>query len=169
VAREHPTSQVYVYEPLEESFALLQKNIALNMVHNITPFPFAIGATDGPLLLAATGQAVQYTTTSSTVSGQVASTTQVQGITLGQLFSINNLKCCDFLKIDCEGGEFDILFNASPDTLERIKHICLEYHNGFTQYTHTDLANYLRQNGFAVKITPNPVHNYLGLLYAYRA
>jgi hypothetical protein len=37
----------------------------------------------------------------------------------------------DFLKIDCEGGEWDILSNLSDQELKRIKIISLEYHNQY--------------------------------------
>ena len=78
------------------------------------------------------------------------------------------LEQCDFLKIDCEGCEFATLFNASPETLHSIAHICLEYHNGFTEFSQVDLVDYLQRHEFQVQTTPNPIHSYLGFLHAYR-
>ena len=72
------------------------------------------------------------------------------------------------MKMDCEGGEFGILFNASRETLRKIQHLCLEYHDGFTPYTHEDLIQHLEENGFTVRTKPNAVHDYLGYLYAHR-
>lgn len=165
VAYEHPHCRVYAYEPFPESYALLEENTRLNSVSNIKAFPTAVGAQSGEMVLFATGAAVQHTTTNASSPAQ-ATSMHVQGLGLDDVFEANSIAACDFLKIDCEGGEFDILLNASETTLRRIKNICLEYHDGFTRFSHIDLSDYLQQKGFQVSFTPNPVHSHLGLLYA---
>ncbi|MCP4600750.1 MAG: FkbM family methyltransferase [Proteobacteria bacterium] len=168
IAQEHADSQVYAFEPFPKSFALLQENLDLNGVKNTSAFQTAIGAKSGQMTLSTTGESVQHTTTPSTVSGSATAVIQVQALSLDDMFQVNDIPHCDYVKIDCEGSEFEILFNASPATLERIDHICLEYHDGFTEFSHEDLARYLQENGFQVKTAPNPVHSYLGFLYAHR-
>ena len=167
-AKEHPNCQIYAYEPFPESYALLQDNLALNKADNVNAFQIAVGSTSGKMTLATTGEAVQHTTTGSDVSGNATSLIEVQGISFEELFEANNILCCDFLKLDCEGCEFELLLNASPTTLQKINHICMEYHNGFTEYSHTDLVTHLEENGFQVKVSPNPVHDFLGFMHAYR-
>lgn len=164
VAYEHPSCRVYAYEPFPESYRLLEENIKLNSVSNVVAAPIAVGAWSGEMTLFATGAAVQHTT--ATPSSVVAIT--VQGLCLDDVFKVNKLSFCDFLKIDCEGGEFDILFNASETTLKKIRNISLEYHEGVTKFSHTDLVTYLQQRGFEVKTIPNPVHKHLGFLYAHQ-
>ena len=70
------------------------------------------------------------------------------------------------MKMDCEGAEYETLFNANPATLAKIKHIMLEHHDGVTNYSHLDLVRFFEQNGFTAKRIPNPVHRDLGLVYA---
>jgi hypothetical protein len=70
------------------------------------------------------------------------------------------------LKIDCEGAEYDILFHAGRGTLHKVKHICLEYHDGVTRFSHADLVRFFEDQGFLVKIIPNRAHREIGLLYA---
>lgn len=163
VAYAHPRCHVYAYEPFPESYALLQENIHLNAVDTVHTFPIAVGAKSGETVLFATGAAVQHTTIHTSSSAPALS---VQTLCLDDVFATNAITTCDFLKIDCEGGEFPILFNAGETTLGSIRHICLEYHDGFTAFSHTDLAEHLRQKGFQVKTAPNPVHSHLGFLYA---
>ncbi len=165
VAYEHPNCQVYAYEPFPESYRLLDENIKLNSVSNVVAAPIAIGARSGEMMLFITGAAVQHTTTNAS---STAAAITVQGLCLDDVFEVNALSVCDFLKMDCEGGEFDILFNASAATLKKIRNICLEYHDGATEFSHTDLVAYLRQRGFQVRTSPNPVHNRLGFLYAHQ-
>lgn len=167
VAKEHPSCRIYAFEPFPESFDLLRENLRLNMVSNVVAFQAAVGSESGKMFLATTGEAVQHTTVRGVVPSSTA-TVEIQGLSLEELFQLNGLKRCDFMKMDCEGCEFEVLLNASPRILERISHICLEYHDGFIGFVHTDLMSYLQQNGFRTRITANPVHDYLGLLYAYR-
>lgn len=167
-AREHPRSKIYAYEPFPESYKLLMENIALNEVTNISSFQYAIGAHSGIMDLDTTaGAAVQHSTAKSPVSNAEASSTiQVEGFSLDDMLKEQEISHCDFLKVDCEGGEFDIFFNASNETLAKITNICLEYHNNVTRYSHADLAAFFTRNGFRVKVNPNPAHRHLGFLYA---
>ena len=66
----------------------------------------------------------------------------------------------------CEGAEYEILFNASAATLGKIKHICLEHHDGVTPYSHADLIRFFEKNSFQVRRIHSPAYRHLGLLYA---
>ena len=57
----------------------------------------------------------------------------------------------DFLKIDCEGAEYEILFSLSKKELHKIKKISMEAHN-YGKYTGEDLARFLQKNNFKVKL-----------------
>jgi FkbM family methyltransferase len=168
VANEHPTTQIYAYEPFPESFALLKENIRLNAIKGIRAFPIAVGPQSGTMALFTTGEAIQHITTEHTTMSKANSKLEVPALSLNDVFQINAIRHCDLLKIDCEGSEFEILFKASRATLKKIQCICLEYHDGFTRFSHVDLATYLQQHGFQVKVTPNPVHRYLGFLTAHQ-
>jgi hypothetical protein len=120
------------------------------------------------MTLTTVGAAVQHTTSVSQAGDTATGTIKVEAISLNDLFAANAITRCDFLKLDCEGGEYEILFHASDETLAKIRHICLEYHNHLTPYSDVDLGRYLQNKGFQVTTTPNPAHDYLGFLYAYR-
>lgn len=168
VAREHPNSVVYAYEPFPESFALLQENIKLNQVSNVRAFPYAVGKRSEPMRLDTTTRiAVQYSTARIATSPN-PETVQVPGQSLADIFFIERLSQCDFLKVDCEGAEYDIFLYTNEETLRKIRRVCLEYHDGVTAFSHTDLIRLFKENGFQVKIHPNPAHSNLGLLYASR-
>jgi len=155
---------VYAYEPSPTSFALLNENIRLNDVQNLHPSQVAVSGHAGTLFLDTSARESVLVRTAPLAPD--ASRKEVSAITLDQVFEQTGVTQCDFLKIDTEGAEFDILFNASDSTLRNIRHICLEYHDHVTNHTHADLAAFLEQHGFAVTIHPNPAHGYLGLLHA---
>ena len=49
---------------------------------------------------------------------------------------------CDFLKIDCEGAEYQIFANMTDETLKKIKRIAAEFHP-FNETWHTELMTRL--------------------------
>lgn len=74
---------------------------------------------------------------------------EVACTTLDQI--LNDTKRCDFLKIDCEGGEYEILLNAAPETLQRIHRVVMEYHdteNG----SGNDLKGFFEKHRFRVDV-----------------
>jgi len=91
-------------------------------------------------------------------------------ISLPSLFEREGISRCDFLKIDCEGAEYEILMSLDPSMLDRIGKIACEYHQpayyGVTHPEHTPerLVRFLEENGFTVY--RKPVNPYLGMLYA---
>jgi hypothetical protein len=109
------------------------------------------------------GEAVQHSTTQSG-----ANTLEVQAITLQQVFDEHGLDHCDFLKMDIEGGEYAILQGVDANLLQRVQRIALEYHDNASAGKHAELVHLLQSNGFQVQVRPNPVHDYLGYLYAVR-
>jgi len=168
VARKLPKASVFAFEPLQDSFELLKDNIAQNRADNVRPSRLAVGGSSGFMHLFSEREVVQATTVRRTGSVVSEGGIQVQGTSLDELFQENKISRCDLLKLDCEGAEFDILLNASPATLHRVDRIRLEYHNGYTPFSHQDLARHLGSHGFEVKVSANPVHSHLGYLYADR-
>lgn len=167
VAHRFPRSVVYACEPYPESLDLLQHNLALNRIENVRPLPYALGGHSGPMrLYRSAREAVEFSTARAEASAEGL---DVQGICLDDLFSALWLERCDFLKMDCEGAEFEILFSASAETLGRIRHVCLEYHDGVTAHAHPELAEFLRRHGFEVSAKPNRAWQGLGLLFASRS
>lgn len=173
VAKRFPKSHVYAFEPNPDSARLLLENVRLNSVSNVTLLPYAIvgSSSRSTQLLATSVEPAQHralATTFATISPNVP-TLEVQGWSLDEVFEKLALERCDFLKMDCEGAEYEILFGARRATLARIAKLCMEYHEGVTPYTHRDLEAYLQANGFRTRRRPNPAHKNLGFLYASRA
>jgi FkbM family methyltransferase len=77
---------------------------------------------------------------------------------------ISNVKTCNFLKIDCEGGEYEILRNASEPTLRSIERIASEYHNN-EQGTGPELRKFLEEKNFRINRF-DEIDERSGMLYA---
>lgn len=162
-ASQVPDSAVHVYEPFPESLTLLQENLRQNQVNNVQVFAEAVGSAHGELqLTTTTGVAVRH----STVQRHGSSDLTVRSVSLASVIERIESHHIDFLKMDCEGGEYDILLYADDSALNAIMHICMEYHDDLTPHTHDDLVAFLSEKGFEVQVHANPAHKEIGFLYA---
>lgn len=166
VARAHPRCRIYAFEPFANSYSLLRRNLEMNRVQNVHAFPTAIAGRAGAIKLRGiSSEPVEITILDGNRWGQAAAD-QVQTTTLQQVFAELQVFTCDFLKMDCQGAEYEILFSCDDATLSRVRHLCLEYHDCVGDRSHHDLKEFLVQHGFEVRLLPNRVHWGLGLLYA---
>jgi FkbM family methyltransferase len=165
-AAGRPLSTVYAYEPSPGSVALLKENVRLNGLSNVHVLALAVSGTVGTAPLYTDGRDPVMFRTVGAAASDGAHAMDVPTTTLDAIVAELRLERCDFLKIDCEGAEYEILLNTAKDTLRKVRHICLEYHDGVTQHSHAELVSLFEANGFAVRLQSNPVHRHLGLLYA---
>ena len=161
-AAGRPNSRVFAFEPSPESFALLQRNIALNGTRNVAAYPTAVSGGAGDVMLDTREKELARRGSRADTDGGM----RVPTTTLDHVFSDLSIQDCNYLKIDTEGAEYSILFDASPSTLERIQHVCLEFHERASAFGRTDLVAFFRGHGFETAVRENPVHPDTGLLYA---
>jgi FkbM family methyltransferase len=146
---------------------LLRQNLALNSAANVAAHQLAVAGANGPLTLYTfAGHAEQNSLTLTRTQGQPIAVA-VEGVTLAELFERLAITRCDFLKIDCEGAEFEMLLNAPPELFGRIRHICMEYHDGVTAFSHSDLLRHFERLGLQTRRIPSPVLPDEGFIYAY--
>jgi FkbM family methyltransferase len=181
-ARAHADTIVYAFEPTPESYELLQENLKRNQVDNAHSFPQAIWSGEGTIWIDTTvgepGQFISHEQQDLGPQGYNPKTSVVSitapSISLAQAFDRVGITQCDLLKMDCEGAEYAILFHTPSEALEKVQRIVMEYHDDIAvgpdgePYTHKDLANFLTEQGYRIRVQTNFVHSNLGYLYASR-
>jgi FkbM family methyltransferase len=80
--------------------------------------------------------------------------------------SNNNIKKIDYLKVDCEGAEYDI-FKSIPDEYlkNNISKIAIEFHHVFSDEKVQFLLNRIKNCGFETKVKYEE-KSYIGMIYA---
>lgn len=130
-AAAHAERRVYCFEPSPRAFGHLSRTISENGLSNCTPMQVALGAApgfvgfmDNPQSASASHLAVEGVTLGgSSISVEVA--------TLDEMVSRLNLTHLDFIKIDVEGFEADVIEGAQQ-TIKRLRpSVFLEF-NSFT-------------------------------------
>ncbi len=120
-------SRIVSVEPVSSNFKILEQNIKQN--GNITTIKAAVAAFDGQLDIHLSHDTNHSMIAMNPLSGQTNAIEKVKAITLDSLFKDHSIDRVDFLKMDCEGAEYDILLNASVETLEKINILSLEFHD----------------------------------------
>lgn len=142
--------KVYCIEPQLDTFNILTKNIKLNNVLNVESYNFA-------LYNETTDKKLYYDNTnfwSSNFTIPTKNYSLVKTKTLDDFLIQKNIERCNFLKLNCEGSEFEIILNSTKEVLNKIDNILILYHCDYNpKYTETDLITHLNKCGFETMIT----------------
>ncbi len=144
---------VYAVEPFPDNFRLLEKNISLNHMNNVIPVGRALSSHGGTVDFYVDG----INTSAHSLTKKSGNKILVPCMTLKDFFETYGIQTCDFLKMDCEGGEYDIILGAPVEVLKKITRMVMEYHvpeyfgldnNGLLQ----DMTHALTEAGFHVSV-----------------
>ena len=91
--------------------------------------------------------------------------------TLDDILRTETIGRVDFLKVDCEGGEYAIFDSINDETLGRVSRIALEFHELHPSHDHRRIVNRLKSAGFEVTVERTLLDRFLlqtGMLWATR-
>ncbi len=137
--------EVYSFEPSSYNFKFLVENIKINNLSNIKAFNLGVCEKRGMKRLFMSNESATY----SIYGNNKKYYEDIRCITLEDIFTNHRIEKCDFLKMDCEGVEYEILFNTPKDIIHKIDKISLEAHIT-PEYKPDDIKNFLIHNKFRV-------------------
>jgi FkbM family methyltransferase len=141
-AASRKAGRVYAYEPNTQTYACLMRNITDNhLEQTIHPYQFAVSSSAGDTVKFP----VQPSVYNAIITGDTAAEFErVMTTSLPAILDEHHLDRVDLLKLDCEGAEYDIVFDAPDEMWARIDRIRLEYHNGRVD----ELRSHLEARGY---------------------
>ena len=139
--------RVYAFEPVSETFARLERNISLNRTgHIVVPCREAVGGKEGSITINTHEKSAYASATSSVrCPSETARCSTVQG-----MIERYRLERVNFLKVDCEGCEYEIFRSMTPSTASKIGQIAMEVHPTDGE-SEDALEAALRDLGFSVR------------------
>ncbi len=141
--------KIYVFEPMPENFNLLLENIRINNRSNVVAFKKAVASKNEKKdLFLSEGE--NKGGNSFYKKNENSRKIEVETLAFQDFIKKNKIKKIDFLKMDCEGGEYDILFKCPKETLKKISKISMEYHNLSNKNNGERLKAFLEKSGFIV-------------------
>lgn len=158
-------TQIYAFEPSSKNFNILKNNIINAHAQHVTPVNKAVTATDEIVKLSLFNHQ-NNSIFSDYISTENVDNEEVQGISLTSIFSNFNINKIDFLKMDCEGAEYEILLNTPKHILDKISIINMELHDMSTQgYDAKMLLSHLAAAGFKPECTTADVGSVNAIYY----
>lgn len=150
-AKKAMNGRVFAFEPYKETYDLLVQNITLNNLTNVNLSNIAVSNKETvKKLFVGEGNIGGSSFYKKTYSKQ---TVDVSTISPEEIFIKNNLERMNFLKMDVEGAEYDILLNASSEILKKIDKIIIEFHDNVPHgHDYKELKDYLENEGFHVEV-----------------
>ncbi|MFA5746646.1 MAG: FkbM family methyltransferase [Candidatus Paceibacterota bacterium] len=147
--------RIYSFEPVPENFRMLEKNKELNHIGNILPLNLAVADKKGERdIYLASGNAGGHSFFSDDKGVERGEDmVKVKTVSLEDFMKENDIFKIDFLKIDCEGAEYEILFGCPKEIFEKIGKISMEYHDIDGNRNSAKLKEFLESQGFAVSIS----------------
>lgn len=141
---------ILAFEPERSNFDMLKQNAALNPHLSIRIYNKAVTSQGEKirLYISANNRGAH------TTYGGEGPTQEVDGISLAEIIDQLPDRQLNLLKIDCEGGEYDILLNLANKDLKCIDDIIMEVHETpyIINYQPQMLFDKLTDSGFAVKV-----------------
>ncbi len=124
-------ARIYAFEAVERNFEKLRHNLELNHFQTVTPLRLALGDQEGELTFHlpdsefsgnAVGDNVLSTQDFSTAVKESSHVERVPMTTLDRWARSQNIERCDFIKIDVEGAELNVL-RGGRDLIQRTRPI----------------------------------------------
>lgn len=156
-------SKVISLEPSKEHFACLLKMLDFNEIKNVTPLNLALYMTDGTFELGHNENKTMYSLHLAVKDDKLPSE-QVPAVTLTTLFKDQKIEHVDFMKLDVEGSEYEILGQtAFAEVAPKIDSILVEAHSWAGRHPN-QLKESLKNRGFQV----DQIANDASLFYAHK-
>ena len=152
--------KIYSFEPVTENYQLLLDNIKLNNLNYVTSFNQAISNSNDSIELFLNNDESGHSMFSKS-----SKSVKIDSISLQTFFDENQINHCNFLKLDCEGAEYEIIEKLPLKYFKMIEKMVIEYHM-FDLHPELleKLKNKLLKNNF--KFEMKTLFSDIGFLYA---
>lgn len=123
-----PRAEIHCFEPIRGNFTVLERNVA--PLASIRAHRVALGASDGDLEIHASANPKNFGGYSFHYDGSSeVPIERVPMLSPRQVIAAGAAPAPDFIKIDVEGAEYDILTAVPPEVLGRVRWLVGELHS----------------------------------------
>ena len=151
--------KIISFEPIKENYELLIENARINNLKNVVIYNLGVSSDSENLKIYLNNDQSGHSKFS-----QTSKSVLVKSTSLKKIFDENCIEFCNFLKMDCEGSEYEIIRELPPEHLSKIEKMIIEYHMADSHpELLAELEIKLRQY-FQVDIRPSI--NGMGIIYA---
>ena len=154
VLSQVPRARLTCYEPDPGNCRFLRENLALNGIDNVAIVQSAVSSVNG---------SVEFEADEESTGGRVlekgptakGARIKVQAVTLEKAVEQCGSPAVGLLKIDCEGGEYNIVEQMTQELADRIQNIALEVHDLDENRNLQRISERLQDLGYQLSTKPD--------------
>lgn len=155
-ALRSPDARIIALEPEASNVTILRRNVDQNSLQaRVTVLAMGIAPAIGtmPLYVSRT-RGEQNSSFHHVKDGAIM---EMPVTTLEHVLASQHIQECDLLKINCEGGEYEMLYRLPSDLFPRIKRMVINYHLFSPNPTHHPqaLSTFLESQGYDIERRPH--------------
>jgi FkbM family methyltransferase len=191
-ATQVPQGRIVSVEPNPVSFGCLKLNIERNNLGNVTAVQAAVGGDCGTMeliyqpgwepiahnakvsapwfyrqsALARLSLRIMAILTNRQTHVEPVRRIIAPSMSLERIMDDHGVKVVNFLKIDCEGSEFEVLRNIRSAYWSQIERVAIEYHEFGRDRRVAELVTILERHGFEVEVKRSLVDRLFGAIGA---
>ncbi|OGH68357.1 MAG: hypothetical protein A3D53_03635 [Candidatus Magasanikbacteria bacterium RIFCSPHIGHO2_02_FULL_45_10] len=162
--RLNPTVPIIAIEPEKNNLELLKKHLVENNVNDVRVIAGALARDYGKRKLIITENSHNHRLLLPAENSDRKNVV-VQGFSLRKIIQLCPNTKIGLLKLDIEGGEYEVFEGATDEDFSRISTIIMEYHEHGGQ-KHQAIEIRLREQGFGVQTFPSKFNKSMGFLWA---
>jgi len=156
---KYPAAKILAFEPMPKNAQFFSQNIKSNNLKGVKLTAAALGRKNGTVFFYTSGKHDPSWGNSLVRENIHTDTIQKIKVTVAKL-SPYITKKIDFMKMDIEGAEADVLREIGPK-IQKVQEMVIEIHNqSGTTTTFDFVTNFLREHGFKIK-TGKPLRTVL--------
>ncbi len=147
-----PRGKVIAVEPNPQCLAAIEQHLRMNHLDNVQLVQAAV-TNEGDRILLHVGKILGDSTLFGDRNGEAPETISVPTLSTTDVLRLAD--SYELVKIDCEGGEFALLYETEPEDWKNTKRISLEYHIGFDKkypVSPEQLGRRIEELGFKVLV-----------------
>lgn len=153
----YPKAKIFAFEPHPMNFNRLSYYKEQYAEFDFQIYQQAVNNTNDPIVLYS-ADFNEYNTRSSNYEYDFhQEKVEVKSVMLQDVVKQHNLTTIDFMKLDCEGAEFNILYALDDEMLNKINLLSIETHRVDAPGHNTKALNeFLTSKGFNTKVEDDP-------------
>jgi len=159
--QQYPQAKIIAFEPNPDNFAVLRKNIDINNLDNITTINAALSNFEGEAFLFGEFGNDNSRSCGNSLTPEWANPGSKKTKVRTLLLSSYVQETVDFLKLDVEGEEYNVLHEIQ-NKLKYIQEMCVEFHgvNKINKNSLDEIVTLLQNAGFRVDVNFKKLRDY---------
>ncbi len=159
---------IVAVEPETENLKSLSRHLKENKILGVHVIEVALALDSGPRQLVLAPDSHNHSLSESGFMSDYQSNKEnsikVETLSFSDLLKQNKIKVVSLLKMDIEGGEYEVFDGMSEADLSVVNNVILEYH--ISREKSKEIEEKLRANGFGVQVFPSKFDKTMGFLFA---